>query len=260
MRDYQIIAHAQGIGQARIDHKGQHAPVDQVGAIALGGVLHSQVGPAAQHLLAGGRLLARRAVARFDREDGGAQADMFQGLLPGEKVFHAGLAVAGGADFTHAGQQFRIRGIVQAGLFQGLKGLGPVHIGGVFAGQGVLRQFERIGAQGRGFARRNQLVRGGYGVGDHTGHLKQQMPGQGAHFRPVRDIGAEDQRGFRPGRAKAVVHAALVDQGLEVIAEVHIQFRRLPVQIRGRGQTSAARGRGRDGAGVHERHGGKLAA
>ena len=49
--------------------KRQHAPVDQVAPVALGGILLGYVGPAAQNLLAGSRLLTGGTVAGLHGKD-----------------------------------------------------------------------------------------------------------------------------------------------------------------------------------------------
>ena len=79
---------------------------------------------------------------------------------------------------------------------------------------------------------------------------------QGAHGGPVRDIGAKDQGHFGPGMAKAVVDAAVVDERLEAVIEVHVgKAGRGPVKVGGRGQAAAVGRRGGNGAGVHKGHG-----
>ena len=69
--------------------EGEHAPVDAVGAVPLGGKLIADVGAAPQHPLAGGGLFPGRAVAglvgkdhRADLESGGGQRSLSQ-LLQG---------------------------------------------------------------------------------------------------------------------------------------------------------------------------------
>jgi len=85
------------------------------------------------------------------------------------------------------------------------------------------------------------------------------MVGQGAHGRPVGDVGAAHQLRFRFGLAEAVVHAAVIDERLKGIGQIGMrQLGGGPVQLRGRGQATAIGGGGGDGARVHERHGGNL--
>lgn len=55
-------------------YEGEHAPVDYIGAVALGGVFLRQVGTAAQDPLAGGGLFPSRTVPRLEGHDQAAQA------------------------------------------------------------------------------------------------------------------------------------------------------------------------------------------
>src|SRR5699024_8251604 len=56
--------------------KRKHTPVDKVGAVSLCSVLDSDIGPAAQHLLAGRSLLSCGSVSRLHSEDSAAHADI----------------------------------------------------------------------------------------------------------------------------------------------------------------------------------------
>ena len=84
-----------------LDQEGQHAPVDAVGAVALGSVLQSQVGSGAQHPLAGGSLLPGRAVTGLVGIDGAGddgvggidiETRSFQGLVDRGNLVARGLA------------------------------------------------------------------------------------------------------------------------------------------------------------------------
>ena len=78
--------------------EGEHAPVDHVGAVALGGKLGAQVGTAPQHPLAGGGLFPGGTVAGFERHDKGAQTSGLRvvaqkgvGVFPGAALPLLGL-------------------------------------------------------------------------------------------------------------------------------------------------------------------------
>ena len=164
----------------------------------------------------------------------------------------------GRAERPHGIQQGGVGGIFETGLFQRLRRLGPAHISGVLAGQGEFGQTQRIGAQGRGLAGGNQFVRGGDGVGNDGGHLEQQVFGQGTHARPVGDIGAELEFGFRFGLVVAIVHAAGVELRVKVIGQIRLEAGFRPVKIGGRRELAAVGRRGGNGAGIHEGHGAGL--
>ena len=68
----QVDAVAQFKHAGVLHQEGQHAPVDAVGAVALGCILLGKVGRAAQHALAGSRLLTCGAIAGLIGKDGGA--------------------------------------------------------------------------------------------------------------------------------------------------------------------------------------------
>ena len=85
------------------------------------------------------------------------------------------------------------------------------------------------------------------------------MVGQGAHARPVGNVGAAHKLGLRLGLAKAVVHAAVVDERLKGVRKIGIGQRgRRPVELGGRGKAAAVGCRGGDGTRIHEGHGGNL--
>ena len=63
----------------------------------------------------------------------------------------------------------------QALVIQSLHGLSVRHVGGVLAGEGELRQTQRVRAEGRSLARGDQLVGGGDGVGDVADAILHQQ-------------------------------------------------------------------------------------
>ena len=82
---------------------------------------------------------------------------------------------------------------------------------------------------------------------------------QRAHARPVGNVGAAHELGFWFRLAKAVVHAAVVDERLKSIGKIDIGQRgRRPVKLGRRGKAAAVGRSGGDGAGVHEGHRGDL--
>ena len=72
---------------------------------------------------------------------------------------------------------------------------------------------------------------------------------------PVGDVGSQDQFLLRPGLSIAVVDPFLVHALVEVVGTPD----RLIHNLRGGGDVSAVQGRGGDGPGVHQTHGGELA-
>src|SRR5699024_1340670 len=229
----------------RVQQEGQHAPVDAVGAVALGGVLAGEVGRAAQHPLAAGGLLARRAVAGLVGEDGRAD-------VGGRRVNGVAQLTQCGVDRGHLGGQFT----AAAGGVQRLHGFGGGHIGRVLAGEGELRQTQGVGAEGGSLARGDQFVGGGHRVGDVADDLHQQVVAEGGLFGPVLDVGAELEPVVRLGAAPAVVNALFVHALVKVVG----RGGGLPVaDLAGGGQVAAVGGGGRDGTGVHQGHGADLA-
>ena len=164
---------AQGKGRGIIRQQRRHAPVDAVGAVTLGGIFARQIGAAAQHALAAGRLLAGGAVAGLVGKNG--RADV--GLLRADGITGDG---QGTVNRGHLAGQ----GSGGAGSIQRLDGLGGGHIAWVLAGEGELRQAQRVGAEGGGFAGGNQFIGGGDGVGDIADHFDQQIPGQSLMLGP----------------------------------------------------------------------------
>ena len=111
----------------RVDVEGEHAPVDAVGAVALGCILLGKVGRAAQHALAGSRLLTCGAIAGLIGKDGGANVGGC-GVRLVTGLFQRGI---------HSLYFFR-QSACGAGFVQSLDCLGAADIGRVLAGQGEL--------------------------------------------------------------------------------------------------------------------------
>ena len=106
--DEHIIPQTKGGGTCQL--QGQHAPVDEVGAVTLGGVLGYDIGTGTQHTLAAGGLLTGRAVAGLDRKDGRGDLDIVPAQL---------LAAGHG---VHLCQQSSVPCTGAAGSFLGLHG------------------------------------------------------------------------------------------------------------------------------------------
>ena len=242
MGDEDVIPQAEG--SRAVELEGQHTPVDEVGAVALGGVLVDDVGPGPQHALAAGGLLTGRAVAGLDGKNGGGQLH----IVPGQ-----GLAAGHGTDLC---QQGSIPLPGPAGGFLGLHGLGAPHIGGVLAAEGELGQTQGVGAVGRGLTRGDELVRGGDGVGDVGGHLQQQVVAQRGDLGPVLDVGAQLEQGIVIAVAKALIHPGLVAGGVVVI----FGHGGVVIHLRCGGQDAAVGRGGGNAAGIHQGHACQLAA
>src|SRR5699024_102994 len=121
----------------------QHAPVDAVGAIALGGIFIADVGSAAEHALAARGLLAGRAVAGAVGEDDGADGamrDLVGAHAAVEQGLHVGVVPGGAA------------GLSLAYLF------GAADIGGLASGEGEGGELHGVGAVGAGLAGGDELV------------------------------------------------------------------------------------------------------
>src|SRR5699024_3240132 len=115
--------------------EGDDAPVDAVGAVALGGVLVADVGEAPQYLLAGGGLLTGGAVAGLVAEHAGAHGGV--GRIAAHLPKHFGYL--GG----------NVPGL--PGLFQSPDRLGPAHVLRHPAAEGEFAQADGVGAVGAGF-------------------------------------------------------------------------------------------------------------
>ena len=168
-----------------LHQEGQHAPVDAVGAVALGCILLGKVGRAAQHALAGSRLLTCGAIAGLIGKDGGANVGGC-GVRLVTGLFQRGI---------HSLYFFR-QSACDAGFVQSLDCLGATDIGRVLAGQGELCQAQRVGAEGRSLTGGDQLIGGGDRVGDVADNLDQQVIRQFRLLRPILDVGAKAQGGF----------------------------------------------------------------
>ena len=229
--------------------EGQHAPVDDVGAVALRRIFPADIGQAAEDALAAGRLFAGRAIAGLDavnhaadfrRRHIGVGKCLFQ---LGKDVFQ--LLVDGGRALSG-----------YAGPFCRVDCLGPADVFRVAAGQGEFSQSQRIGAVRRRFARRNQFVCRRHGIHDLRADLDQDIVGQGFHVRPVFDVRPVYESRFAVGLAEALVYARCVGRVVVVVRRfciiVHVAF--------GRREDAAVGRRRRDGTGIHEGYGRELAA
>ena len=242
VRDEDVIPQPEGRCPGQLE--GQHPPVDEVGAVALGGVLHRDIRPSPQHALAGRRLFAGGAVAGLDREDGRRKLD----IVP-RQLFTAGHSVnffqQGGVSIPGA-----------AGGFLGLNGLGAAHVGRVLAAEGELGQTQGVGTVRGRLAGGNELVGGGHRVGDVGRHLQQQIVPQRSDLRPILDVGAELEQRVVVAVAKALIHAGVVAGSIVVV----LRHGGVIVDGGGRGQDAAVGRGGRNAAGIHQSHAGKLAA
>ena len=158
LRDVDKVAGCAVKAAVRRQCKRQQAPVDAVGAIALGGEFVADIGAAAQHPLAGGRLLPGGAVAGLVGKDNGAD------VQPGE-------AVCIQIQCVQRIRQHRRYLTCGPGTFQRRRGLGPGHIVRVAAGQGELRQLHGVGTVGGCLAGGDELVCGGDLIPQNGGHL-----------------------------------------------------------------------------------------
>ena len=253
-----VVAVGDGLLDAGLAEEGQHAPVDEVGAVALRSVFEGKVGPAAEHLLAGSGLLTGAAVAGLHGEDG--RADAGAGEIPAaaegvEERFVALLERSEG--FAHGLKDGSVSRVGFALLLEGEHVFGPAHVLRILPGEGEFGQLQGVGAQGGSFTGGNELVGGGHGVGDDAGDPEKQILGKGGHGRPVGDVGTVLEFHGGIGPAPALVAALFVDIGVEMVGEIGVDL--IPVKIRSRGEASGVgRGSG-DGAGVHEGHARDLA-
>ena len=234
--DIDVIAHLE---VQLFRRERQHAPVDEVAAVTLGGVFLGDIGDAAENALAGRRLFARGTVSRLDRDDAAA---VDRTLFADVELFHLFEDVLG--EFARFATD----------LFVCLDLLRPADVCGIFAGKRKFRKFQGIGAVGRSFAGRDQLVRRGDGVVDDADRLDEHVPAERDHLRPVCNVRAVDEFFFFMRLARAHIDAVFVNFGIE-----EIFFDLFGVFRLGRGRKAAAvRGRRRDRARVHERDRRKL--
>ena len=133
-------------------------------------------------------------------------------------------------------------------------GFGAPHIKRIFAREGELRKFKRVGTQRRGLSRWYQLVGGRHGVGDDGGHLQQKVIRQRIDLRPGPDIRPVDKLLAVVCFAKAVIDLLFIEIAAELIGFVVKQF---PITL-SRGQHAAVGRGGGDRARVHQRDGGNL--
>ena len=147
------------------------------------------------------------------------------------------------------------RAFFQAQFFPLLRRLCPLHIRRVLARERELRQFQRVGAVGRRFARWDQLVGRRDRVGDVRVSLQKQMFCQRRHLRPVGDVRPKLERQLRLRFAPSVIDAVFINLAVEHIdglCECCIKV--------GRGREHAAvAGCRRNRARVHQRDRGNLA-
>ena len=189
-------------GRAVRQRKGQHPPVDAVGAVALGGEVVADIGAAPQYPLAGGGLLPGGAVAGLVGEDHRADVHTGQGALRQVQRRQHRL-------------QRRHRRTGGAGCLQRLRSLGPRHIIRVTAGQGKLRQLQGVGAVGGCLAGGDQLIGGSDLVPQDGGHLHKKIVGQGGDSGPLGNIGAVFQGCVRLRPAETEVDPAVVHRTIE---------------------------------------------
>ena len=135
-----------------------------------------------------------------------------------------------------------------------MHGLCVADICRVLAGERELRQTQRVGAVGRGFAGRNQLVGRRHRVGDVGNHLHQQIVRERGLFRPILDVRPHAQLVLRLGLTITVVNALLIHAAIEEILRMGVGH----IQIRCGGQAAAVDRRRGDGTCIHERHAGHL--
>ena len=154
VRDKDIVAQLEDLGI--LHQEGSHAPVDAVGAVALGGVGLGKVGTCAHDTLAGSCLLPGGAVAGHVGEDGGTQIGVLGIIL------HTGSG-EGGIDSLHFFRQTLACTAVTLHLPHDL---GAADVLGVPAGQGELGKPLGIGTVGGGLAGGNQLIGSSDGVGE----------------------------------------------------------------------------------------------
>ena len=160
----------------------------------------TMLAPGPQHALAAGGLLTGGAVAGLVGKNGRANV----GVGRAGRVAQLLQIVV---DTRNLGGQLTCLAL----FVQRLHGLSVRHVGRVLAGEGELRQPQRVGAEGRRLARRDQLVRRRDGVGNVADNFDQQVVGQSGLLGPVLDVRAEFQRVVRLRMTPAVVDALVVD-------------------------------------------------
>ena len=210
----EIASHREG--QLFFGAEGQQSPVDEVAAVALGGILIAEICKAAQHLLAGGCLLSGGAVA-----DGICHHQRTEG------------------DIAFAGQ-IRAR-------FDGPDFFCPAHVVRIPADHGEAGNFLRIGAVGGGFTGGNQLI-GGDRALIGAGNLQQKMLLQTCHLRPVGNVRALHKLCGRIRLAIALVHLSLIDFFIKMMLQCPV-FNIEGIRCC---QSSAVSYGRRNGAGIHE--------
>ena len=102
-------------------------------------------------------------------------------------------------------------------LFDRGNGVCTAGILGYTAGEGVLRELNGVGPEGRGLAGGDELVGSGHGVMDDRCKLNEQVIGELVHLGPIRDIGPEDELLVLVCLAVAVIDAIIVNILIEMI-------------------------------------------
>ena len=134
IRDVQNIAEREGALTVAAIEEGEHAPIDEVAAIALCCVFAGDIAVSAEYALAGGCLLTRRAVSGLYSIYGAAAGELFGCCL-----------TARGGDVGDSSEYF-VRGCCAVCR------LCSADIAGVLTGECELCKTERIGAVGRGLS------------------------------------------------------------------------------------------------------------
>ena len=230
--------------------EGQHAPVHDIGAVALGGVFLGDICQTADHTLAGGRLLAGTAVAGLVGVDHRTDLDVLH-----IDIFRSGDRLDRGVDCLQG--WILLRGIfaLHAPALGLVDFLGPAHVLGVASGEGKLSQAQGVRPEGGGLTGRDQFIRRCDFVQDPGADLEQDVFRQRLQIRPGLDVGAVEQLDGGIGLAEALVDAGPVDRVVVIVGRdlsPAVKFRR-------RGQDAAVCGRRGDRARVHERRGCHLA-
>ena len=138
--DEEVVFVGKGKG-AFFNEEGEHSPVNQVGAVAFGGVFGGYVGPAAQDLLATGCLFPGGSVTGFYCKNGGSEADVSFACFreAGVDGFHDGLQLGLGLQGAFS---FHYGGLCGLDVFC------QAYVGGVFAGEREFRKAQGVGAVG----------------------------------------------------------------------------------------------------------------
>ncbi len=212
--DEEIASHRER--QLFVGAEGQQSPVDEVAAVALGGVLIAEIREAAEHLLAGGGLLSGGAVA-----DGICHHQRTEG------------------DIAFGGQ-------IRA-CFDGPDFFCPSHVVRIPADHGEAGNFLRIGAVGGCLTGGNQLI-GGDRALIGAGNLQQKMLLQTCHLRPVGNVRSLHKLHTGIRLSIALVHLSLIDFFIKVMPQCPVfNIKRIRC-----GQLAAVSNGRRDGAGIHE--------